>query len=318
MTPSRRSLRAELASTYSIVAFDAASNTLGVGVQTHQMTVGRLVPWVKPGVGAVATQSLVNVSYGADGLALMEQGQHPQDAIQRLTALDPQAYHRQVGMVDARGRAAAFTGDLCIAHAGHYVGDGFTMQANMMTHPTVIDAMRDAYERTSGDLAARIMAALYAAEAQGGDIRGKQSAALRIAPNNINRPMWDTLYDLRVDESPAPLDELARLVRLRRADLISDKGEEALFSGDKALALTLFAQARELAPELEELAFWQAIQLADGANDVPAAAAIFLPVFAQDPLRPRWIDLIQRLEAAQLIQRKGAAAELIAALGSLV
>jgi uncharacterized Ntn-hydrolase superfamily protein len=307
----------ELAMTYSITALDRQTGEIGVAVQTHQMGVGRLVPWVKPGVGAVATQSMVNISYGPRGLEMLERGLSPQDAINELTRTDEGFFHRQVGIIAANGQAASFTGEHCIAHAGHYVGDGYSVQANMMTNPTVIDAMREAYENSDGDLAQRMLAALEAAEGEEGDIRGMQSAALVVAPPaGENTPSWATLYDLRIDEHETPLVELARLTRLRRADLISNAGNAALQSGNRDEALQLWAEAREMAPELEELAFWQAITLTDAGNDITGAAEIFTPVFADDPLRDRWVDLIQRLDDAKLINREGAAAALIAALGS--
>jgi uncharacterized Ntn-hydrolase superfamily protein len=304
-----------LAATYSIVAHDSTTGELGVAVQTHQMGVGRLVPWAKPGVGAVATQSLVNVSYGPNGLALMAEGVPPADVIERLTAEDPASYHRQVGMVNADGQAAAFTGADCIRYAAHHVGDGYTVHANMMTNPTVIDAMRLTYETHTGDLASRMLAALVAAEDEGGDIRGMQSAALLIVPPATDTtPDYATLYDLRVDEHPKPVEELLRLARLRRAQLVSAAGDAAFQDNERDEALRLWASARELAPELEELAFWQAITLADNGNDVAGAAAIFQPVFQEDPLREQWIDLIGRLAEAKLIAREGAALELVTAL----
>lgn len=307
--------RAELINTYSIVAQDPDTGQVGVGVQTHQMSVGRLVPWAKPGVGAVATQSLVNVSYGPRGLELLAQGKSPQQVIDALTAADNRAFHRQVGVVSADGRAAAFTGELCIANAGHHAGEGYTVHANMMANNTVISAMRQGYETASGDLAARIMATLQAAEAEGGDIRGKQSAALLVVPPaDTYTPDWETVYDLRVDEHDAPLDELARLVRLRRAKLLSNRGDAAFSEGNRDEAEDLWRQARELAPEQEELAFWQALTLADEGHDIPAAVAVFNEAFTDRADREQWVLLVLRLEDARLIQREGAAQAFVAAL----
>ncbi len=301
--------------TNSITAHDPNTGQLGVAVQTHQMAVGRLVPWLRPGVGAIATQSLVNVSYGPNGLDLLAQGQSPQQVIDALTGADSRAFHRQVAITSAGGRTAAFTGELCIANAGDYAGDGFTVQANMMANNTVISAMRYGFERTSGTLAERMLAALQGAEAEGGDIRGKQSAALVVVPpGGEGVPEWATVYDLRVDESDNPLDELARLVRLRQAKLMSDQGELLFQQGNKTEAQRLWEDARALAPELEEIAFWQALTLADGGNDVTAAAALFNATFTSRDDRDQWIMLIDRLEAARLIQREGAAADFIDAL----
>jgi len=309
------SIRAQLINTYSIVAHDAQTGQIGVAVQTHQIGVGRLVPFVKPGVGAVATQSLVNVSYGPNGLQLLEAGKTPKEAINILTSADNRAFHRQVGMVSADGRAASFTGELCIANAGHHVGEGYAVQANMMANNTVISAMRQAYETTSGALVDRMMAALRAAESEGGDIRGMQSAALKIAPaGGETVPDWEMLYDLRVDESAAPLDELARLVRLRKAALISRQGDAAFHNGDKETALDLWQQARELSPEQEELVFWQAMTLADEGEDIKAAVTLFNQTFLNRPDRDQWLQLILRLEESRLVQREGAAAAFISAL----
>jgi len=304
-----------LAATYSIAAHDPNTGEIGVAVQTHQMGVGRLVPWAKPGVGVVATQSLVNVSFGPTGLALMSAGVPPDEVIARLTADDPGASHRQVGVVNADGQAAAFTGADCIRYAGHYVGTGYSIHANMMTNETVVEAMRVTYDTHTGDLAARMLAALVAAQDEGGDIRGMQSAALLIVPPaSEGIPDFATTYDLRVDEHPNPVQELMRLARLRRAQLTSAAGDVALTLGNRGEALDLWAAARELAPELEELAFWQAVALVDRGNDVAGAAAIFQSAFADDPLRGQWIDLIGRLETAKLIERQGAARELLTAL----
>lgn len=292
----------ELFSTYSIVAHDPLTDQVGVAVQTHQMGVGRLVPWVLPGVGAVATQSLVNVSFGPMALAMLKEGVEAQQVVDALVASDPMAHRRQVAVVDADGNVGAYTGEGCIAHAGHHIGDGYSVQANMMTNDTVIHAMAQAYENTPGDLAAKMMAALYAAQAQDGDIRGMQSAALVIVSGDINDADWQTVYDLRVDEHDTPVDELARLVRLRSAQLLDGKGHQQLSAGSREAALDLWAQARTQAPELEELAFWQAVTLADEHNDLETADAILEPVLLNHERRDHWIDLIQRLIDTGLIE----------------
>lgn len=304
----------DLFSTYSIVARDAETGELGVAVQTHQMGVGRVVPWLMPGVGAIATQSMSNVSFGPLGLALLREGRTAAQVIAALVASDDQAHRRQVACVDAHGAAAAHTGAGCIAEAGHHIGAGYSVQANMMTNPTVVAAMASAYESASGDLAARMLAAMAAAQAEGGDIRGMQSAALVVVSGDAGAPVWSTRYDLRVDEHAEPLTELARLVRLRRAQLIDARGHEALETGDRDSALRLWAEARELAPELEEIAFWQAVTLADSHADIDAALAILRPMLAREPLRAQWIDLITRLGMVGLIEREDAAADLLGAL----
>ncbi|MFN8375491.1 MAG: DUF1028 domain-containing protein [Anaerolineae bacterium] len=298
--------------TYSIVARDPQTRQLGVAVQTHQMSVGRSVPWLLPGVGALATQSLTNVHFGPMGLEMLRQGVAAPQVIAALVASDAGANRRQVAVVDVHGGAAAWTGDGCIPEAGHWAGDGFSVQANMMTRPTVIEAMRHAFEHAEGDLAQRMLAALQAAQAEDGDIRGMQSAALMVVPGE-NEDDTRRLYDLRVDEHAQPVVELARLVRLRGAVLLENEAEAAFERGDRPRALSLWQQARERAPELEEIAYWQAVALAD-AGDVPAAAAILRPVLANDARREHWLDLLRRLEKVRLIERQGAAEELIRAL----
>ncbi|UCC62033.1 MAG: DUF1028 domain-containing protein [Anaerolineae bacterium] len=309
-----KSYLTERFSTYSIVARDAETGQLGVAVQTHQMCVGRVVPWLLPGMGAVATQAMCNVSFGPLGLAMLRQGVPAPRVVEALVASDAEAHKRQVAVVDAQGRAAAWTGDNCIPEAGHQVGDGYSVQANMMTRDTVVGAMAAAYEAAEGDLAARLMAALRAAQREGGDIRGMQSAALKDVPGDAQSPAWMAVYDLRVDEHQDPVTELALLVRLRNAQLVDGRGHEALEQGQREQALELWEQARARAPELEEMAFWQAVTLADKQDDVPAAAAILHPVLADDPRRAHWIDLIGRPQTCGLTERPGSADELIAVL----
>jgi len=305
----------KLFSTYSIVARDPETGELGVAVQTHQMCVGWVVPWMKPGLGALATQASANIKFGPLGLALLEEGIEPEQIIAALVASDPGADRRQVAVVDAQGRAAAHTGANCIQYASHHVGGGYTVQANMMTRSTVIPAMVEAFESATGDLAARMMAALYAAQAEDGDIRGMQSAALKIVSGDRSTPAWDVIYDLRVDEHERPLDELARLVRLRRAAVVDERGHEALMAGKREEALALWQQAREIAPEMEEIPFWQAMNLADELQDYDGAAAVLRPVFERDPRRDEWVDLIRRLEACGMLSRAGTAQQIISRLG---
>jgi len=305
----------KLFSTYSIVARDPETGELGVAVQTHQMCVGWVVPWMKPGLGALATQASANIKFGPLGLALLEEGIEPEQIIAALVASDPGADRRQVAVVDAQGRAAAHTGANCIQYASHHVGEGYTVQANMMTRSTVIPAMVEAFESATGDLAVRMMAALYAAQAEDGDIRGMQSAALKIVSGDRSTPAWDVIYDLRVDEHERPLDELARLVRLRRAAVVDERGHEALTAGKREEALALWQQAREIAPEMEEIPFWQAMNLADELQDYDGAAAVLRPVFERDSRRDEWVDLIRRLEACGMLSRAGTAQQIISRLG---
>jgi uncharacterized Ntn-hydrolase superfamily protein len=305
-------------STYSIVARDSESGQLGVAVQTHQMAVGKVVPWLVPGLGALATQSLANISYGPLGMAMLREGIPAPKVIEALTASDSQAQVRQVAVVDAAGGVGAWTGDKCIAHAGHHLGEGYSVQANMMTQATVVEAMARAYEQATGNFAERLMAALRAAQRDGGDMRGMQSAALKIVEGDRSKdkktPEWQTVYDLRVDEHADPVAELGRLVRLRRAQLLDARGHEALEKGQRDLALESWEQARITAPELEELSFWQALALADNHADVQAAVEILAPMLAKDDRREHWIDLVRRIQACGIIERKEAGTELIAAL----
>jgi uncharacterized Ntn-hydrolase superfamily protein len=283
------------------------------------MSVGTLVPWLLPGVGAVATQALVNVSYGPMGLAMLREGVPAPKVVEALIASDEEAPSRQVAVVDSRACVGAWTGDNCIAEAGHIIGEGYSVQANMMVHDTVVEAMSKAYERATGNLAERMMAALYAAQGEGGDIRGMQSAALKIVDGDLaeekNIPDWKTIYDLRVDEHEDPLTELGRLVRLRSAEILDWQGNQALEKGQRELALDTWEQARSMAPELEELSFWQAVTLADEHADIQTAAKILAHMLAKDERREHWIDLIKRIQDCGIIKRQGAGDELIAALG---
>src|SRR5438128_9601738 len=204
--------------TYSIVARDPATGELGVAVQSHWFSVGSIVSWAEAGVGAVATQSFVDPSYGKTGLDLMRAGRSAPDVLRDLLAADEAREVRQVAMIDAHGRVAAHTGSRNIAEAGHFAGANFSVQANMMLNGQVWPAMAKAFERARGDLAERMMTALEAAQAAGGDIRGKQSAALIVASGkSTGRPWVDRLFDLRVDDHPEPLKELRRLLTLQRA-----------------------------------------------------------------------------------------------------
>ena len=306
--------RAELSATYSIVARDPETLELGVAVQTHQLAVGRIVPWIAPGIGAVATQALVNVRFGPMALAMLRTGVSAEVVVRALITSDPDASRRQLAIVDAHGNAAAYTGDLCIKEAGHFVGKGYSIQSNMMLHDTVLDAMRMAFESTQGDLADRMLATLRAAEKQEGDIRGGQSAALKIVPGTASTPDWDARFDLRIDEHPAPIEELSRLVRLRRAQILDSEGHDLLRQGKTDVALTRWKDARNLAPELEEIGFWQAVALADANPDtmsVSLAARILDAALGEDPNLDNWLELIRRLVDSGMIRRDGAAQELL-------
>lgn len=285
--------------TYSIIARDEASGQLGVAVQSHWFAVGVLCPWVEAGVGAIATQSMVEVDYGPRGLAALRSGQTPQEALQTLLAQDEGRELRQVAMLDARGLTAVHTGSRCIGAAGHCSGPGFSVQANMMKNDTVWPAMAAAYQSAQGSLAERMLSALKAAQAAGGDIRGKQSAALRVADGiRSGQPWKHLLVDLRVDDSPDPLGELERLLRIHQAYELMNAGDDAITRGDALLAREKYDQAARLASHIDEIPFWQAVTLADTGN-LEQALPIFKRVFA---LNPDWAELVQRLPASGLLK----------------
>lgn len=294
-----------LAHTYSIVARDPVTGDLGVAVQSHWFQVGASVPWAESGVGAVATQSFINIDYGPLGLALLKKGLSAQQALDQLVADDPQREVRQVAIVDTKGRVATWTGANCIAEAGHQQGAEFSVQANMMLKDTVWPAMARAYEESSGDLAGRMLAALEAAQAEGGDIRGRQSAALIVVKaESSGKPWGDVIVNLRVDDSPEPLVELARLLHLHRAYTEMNRGDDAMAEGDTPGALAHYSEAANLVPEYPEIPFWQAVTLfASGKHD--EAQPIFEQVFEAEP---RWRELVRRLPAAGLLPPEGVAA----------
>ena len=299
--------------TYSIVARDPKTGQMGVAVQSHWFSVGSIVTWGEAGVGVVATQSVVDPGYGQKGIELMRGGLSAPAALARLLAADKEREVRQVAMLDARGRVAAHTGKLAIAEAGHAVGDGFSAQANIMASDRVWPAMARAFQRTGGDLAERLLAALDAAQAEGGDLRGRQSAAiLVVAPRSSGRP-WagaDRLFDLRVEDHPEPLKELRRLVRLQRAYDHANRGDQRVSEKRIDEALKEYAEAARLAPEIVELPFWQAVALI-GVGREAEAMAIFREVFAKEPA---WADLVPRLPAANQLPNDPKLIERIVAL----
>ncbi|MHC4413963.1 MAG: DUF1028 domain-containing protein [Planctomycetota bacterium] len=286
--------------TYSIVARDPETGELGVAVQSHWFSVGTVVPWAEAGVGVVATQSLVDPAYGPLGLELMRVGRSAPEALTSLLASDEGRAVRQVAMIDAAGRLAVHTGSRCIQAAGHIVDDEnqFSVQANLMSAPDVWPAMSEAFRARRGDLADRLVAALEAAEGAGGDIRGRQSAALLVVSATPTGRSWvDRRFDLRVEDHPNPVQELKRLVRLQRAYLHMNAGDEAMEKGELARAGRQYAAAEELAPEITEIPFWHAVTLA-GSDRLDEALPIFQRVFAREPI---WADLVPRLVSSGLL-----------------
>jgi uncharacterized Ntn-hydrolase superfamily protein len=250
-------------------------------------------------VGAIATQSFVDPGYGVRGLKLMRRGIAAPDALDQLVKADAQRDGRQVAMIDAGGRVSAYTGKFAIAAAGHIMGDNFSVQANLMANDRVWPAMAKAFEMTTGDLADRMLAALEAAQSVGGDIRGRQSAAILIVKAKSSGRPWvgaDRVFDLRVDDAAEPIVELKRLIRLQRAYRHANHGDELMTEKKVEEALEEYKAAARLAPEILELPFWHAVTLASIGREAEAAP-IFKAVFAKEPV---WADLVPRLPAAGL------------------
>ncbi|HWF03163.1 MAG TPA: DUF1028 domain-containing protein [Candidatus Angelobacter sp.] len=306
--------------TFSIVAFDPTTGEMGVAVQSHWFAVGGEVPWAEAGVGAVATQSFIDPSYGPLGLDLMRAGKSAPEALHGLLIADSACDVRQVAMVDTQGRVATFTGakDIqpaggiagaatgapvpiqCGGHAGGalLVGKDYSVQANLMSNDKIWPAMSKAYESTKGDLADRILAALDAAQAVGGDVRGRQSAAIIIVPaKGTGKPWQDYIFNLRVDDSPEPLKELRRLVTLQRAYNHMNAGDKAVELHDNPGALREYGAAEQLVPDSAEMIYWHAVALANMGR-VDDSLPLFKKVFAMDH---NWVDLTPRLPKADLL-----------------
>jgi uncharacterized Ntn-hydrolase superfamily protein len=276
--------------TYSIVARDPATGALGVAVQSHWFSVGSVVSWARSGVGAVATQSIAEPAYGPRLLERLEEGEEPQDALEALVEDDEAGRFRQVAAVDAEGRVAVHTGDGCIQHAGHETGDGFSAQANMMASPGVWPAMAEAFRNADGVLSRRLLAALEAAEAAGGDVRGRQSAALLVVAGEAEP--WRRQVDLRVEDDPEPLAELGRLLDLHDAYELASRGDDLVGEGRNAEAADLYRQAAEMAPGSEELVFWSGVSMMQ-SGDVEEGREILQRLIAAND---GWRQLLLRLE----------------------
>jgi len=282
-------------STYSIVALDEETGQLGVAVQSHWFSVGTVVPWAKAGVGAVATQSIADPSYGPKGLALMEQGIPADEALQSLLAKDLGAAVRQIAMVDAQGNVGAHTGSRCISYASHSIGKNYSVQANIMAKSTVPAAMIQAFENTMGNLAERMLAALDAAEAEGGDLRGRQSAAMLVVSGEPTGDPWkDRIVDLAVADHQNPLLELRRLLRISQAYRHAQSGDEYMEQNEMEKALQEYSAAAKYYPDNPELPFWSAVTLAQ-TGELQKALPIFKDAFSRnDNLR----ELVPRIVKA--------------------
>jgi uncharacterized Ntn-hydrolase superfamily protein len=284
--------------TYSIAARDPRTGQIGVAVQSHYFSVGSAVPWAEAGVGAVATQAFANIDYGPEGLTLMRQGLNAAQALEILLQQDEEREIRQVALVDARGNVAVHTGRRCIASAGHATGDNFSVQANMMVDDSVWPAMKHAFERAEGELADRMIAALEAAQEAGGDIRGQQAAAILIVSGEQQQQSWHgRVFDLRVEDHARPVEELKRLVSIRKAWLLFDQSNELALAQRFDEAVNLLRKAIELEPDITELKF-RGTSILFMAGEVPEALALLRDVFAREP---RWAELIPRMAAVGLM-----------------
>lgn len=281
--------------TYSIVARDPQTGRFGVAVQSHYLGVGPVVPWLEAGVGAVATQASVNISFGPLGLELLRAGRSAAEVVAALVASDPQAQVRQLGVVDARGQAAAHTGADCIPACGHLVGDGFTVQGNLLERDTCWPAMAAAYQSALAEGAPfeeRLLRAMEAAEAEGGDVRGRQSAALMVVSADLQPAAWrGRVMDMRIEDHPDPVPELRRIVTMQLAyNQLDEEGDSARAGHGPAERYDL---ARRMAPDAYELVFWRGVELATG-GDVEGGRRELQIAFAADR---RWRTTLEHLAA---------------------
>ena len=285
--------------TYSVVARDSKTGDMGVGVQSHYFSVGSVVDWGKSGVGVVATQSFVNKSFGLRGLKLLKQGKTPTEALEILLSDDEGKDVRQVAILDTQGRVAVHTGVKCIKHAGHIKGDNFSVQANMMLSDKVWGEMAKAFEiHNNLPLPERIIKTMEAAEAVGGDIRGKQSSALLIVKGEPVENEWDDPFiDLRVEDHSEPLKELSRLLKLWRAYEHLEKGDVAMEKEDINLAFEEYNLAREMFPNDIEMKYWTAVSLVNTKN-LDKALPLFKEIFE---INDNWRILTERLPEVDLL-----------------
>lgn len=298
--PQPRINRFPFAHTFSIIAHDATTGEMGIAVQSHWFSVGSVVCYAQSGVGVVATQSIMQPRYGVEGLALMARGNSPAAALDQIRQSDPGSQSRQVAMLNADGKVASFTGDRCIVHAGHILDPNhhFSVQANLMKNNEVWPAMAEAYRESSGPLSERLLLALEAGQQAGGDIRGKQSAAMLIVKIDATGKPWvggDRVLDLRVDDHSQPIEELKRLVKIDRGYHFLNQGEEHEAQGDIVRAIACYQQAIEKYPENIEFHFWYAVMLAENGKTAESLP-IFKQVFQADH---NWAALLKNLHTSQ-------------------
>lgn len=281
-----------LVHTYSIVAYDPVTGDMGVAVQSHWFSVGTVVTWAEAGVGAIATQSFSNPAFGTQGLALLKTGLSADEVVDALVKSDEGEAYRQLGIVDARGMAAAHTGSKNIPAAGHQVGKHFSVQANLMANETVWPEMAKAFEASRGPLAERMIVALEAAQAAGGDIRGKQSAAVLVVSGTPSGKVWlDRKVDIRVDDHEEPLKEIRRIWKVHQAYEYMNAGDVAVEAGDFEKASLLYEKAENMFPDNLEMQYWHAINLAN-TGQMEEALPMFKSIFAKDK---NWKELTPRL-----------------------
>lgn len=286
------------AHTFSIVARDSITGEMAVAVQSHWFAVGTLVCWAKSGVGVVATQSFINPAFGPQGLALMEKGKTAKEALEQMIKADPGRDLRQLALLDVHGQVFSYTGANCVQSAHHIIGKNFAVQANMMLNDEVVPAMAKAFRKNANlPLAERVLQVLLAAQEAGGDIRGKQSAALLVVgPKKV--PEWkDKLVDLRVDDNPEPLSELSRLLIIHRAYEHMNNGDLAVENKNMPLALKEYGAAEKLQPANIEMKFWTAITLSNNGK-INQALPLFKLVFEKDS---HWKEMTKRLPKAGLL-----------------
>lgn len=289
----------QFAHTFSIVARDENTGEMGVAVQSHWFSVGTVVAWAKSGVGAVATQSFVNPSYGPNGLKLMDEGLSADEALTKLINMDQGEAFRQVAFIDNTGKTAAHTGEKCVESALHIVHDNFSVQANMMLNDLVVPAMQYAFMKHNNlPLAERLVEVLKAAQAAGGDIRGKQSAALIIVNAEKVENVWeDKKVDLRVDDHKNPIQELERLLKVKRGYDWMNMGDIAIEDNDIDAALKAYSKAEELLKGNTEVTYWKAISLWN-ADEKEQAIPILKKIFKKDK---NWKTLTYRLINSEII-----------------
>ena len=286
------------AHTYSIVARDTITGEMGVAVQSNWFSVGSLVTWGKAGVGVVATQSFVNPSFGPRGLNLLENGLTPEMVVKSLLELDEGREVRQLAILDVHGNVEAFTGSNCIKEAGHIVGNNFSVQANLMEKNTVWSAMEKAFKNAKGSLAERMLIAMEAAQNEGGDIRGKQSAAILVVKAKSTGNSWeDNVVDLRVEDHKNPLKEMRRLLTIHTAYDFMNKGDLAVETGNNVLAKQHYMNAQKLNPNNLEMKYWYAIALANN-GELNEAKAILKAIFKKNS---KWKTLTPRLMKPKLL-----------------